>query len=92
MWNELPHPREPAQPLHPLLLLHPRRSAGFDGDAGGLILPFQATYYLNGHSFMERELTRALIGFRKNDNAFLASSSSRRAPHRQYSAARPEQD
>ena len=34
--------------------------------------PFQATYYLNGHSFIERELGRAQIGFRKNDNAFLA--------------------
>src|SRR5260370_6381706 len=33
--------------------------------------PFQTTYYLNGHSFIERELTRAQIGFRKNDNAFL---------------------
>jgi hypothetical protein len=35
-------------------------------------LPFQATYYLNGHSFIERELTRANVGFAKNDNAFLA--------------------
>src|SRR5215831_15944555 len=34
--------------------------------------PFQTTYYLNGHSFIERELTRAQIGFRKSDNAFLA--------------------
>jgi hypothetical protein len=34
--------------------------------------PFQTTYYLNGHSFIERELTRTKIGFRKNDNAFLA--------------------
>lgn len=34
--------------------------------------PFQATYYLNGHSFMERELERAKVNFRKNDNAFLA--------------------
>ena len=34
--------------------------------------PFHATYWLNGHSFMERELKRAGIGFRKNDNAFLA--------------------
>jgi hypothetical protein len=34
--------------------------------------PFQATYYLNGHSFIEQELNRARIGFRKNDNAFLA--------------------
>jgi hypothetical protein len=34
--------------------------------------PFQATYWLNGHSFIERELQRAGIGFHKNDNAFLA--------------------
>src|SRR6266568_4751609 len=34
--------------------------------------PFQATYYLNGHSFIEQELRRAQVGFRKNDNAFLA--------------------
>jgi hypothetical protein len=34
--------------------------------------PFQATYWLNGHSFIERELTRSGIGFRKDDNAFLA--------------------
>jgi hypothetical protein len=34
--------------------------------------PFQATYWLNGHSFIEQELKRAGIGFHKNDNAFLA--------------------
>jgi hypothetical protein len=34
--------------------------------------PFQTTYYLNGHSFIEQELRRAQVGFRKNDNAFLA--------------------
>src|SRR3974390_2863565 len=34
--------------------------------------PFQTTYYLNGHSFIEQELNRAQVGFRKNDNAFLA--------------------
>ena len=34
--------------------------------------PFHATYWLNGHSFIERELVRAAIGFHKNDNAFLA--------------------
>jgi hypothetical protein len=34
--------------------------------------PFQATYYLNGHSFIEQELNRRQVGFRKNDNAFLA--------------------
>jgi hypothetical protein len=34
--------------------------------------PFQATYYLNGHCFIEQELNRSKIGFRKKDNAFLA--------------------
>lgn len=34
-------------------------------------VPFQATYWLNGHSFIERELTKAGVGFHKNDNAFL---------------------
>jgi len=34
--------------------------------------PFQTTYYLNGHNFIERELNRAQVGFRKSDNAFLA--------------------
>ena len=34
--------------------------------------PFQTTYYLNGHSFMEQELNKRRVGFRKNDNAFLA--------------------
>src|ERR1700674_574746 len=34
--------------------------------------PFQTTYYLNGHSFIEQELNRAKVDFRKNDNAFLA--------------------
>ena len=35
-------------------------------------LPFQATYYLNGHSFIEQELNRSKVAFRKSDNAFLA--------------------
>jgi hypothetical protein len=34
--------------------------------------PFHATYWLNGHSFLEQELNRKRIGFRKNDNALLA--------------------
>ena len=34
--------------------------------------PFQTTYYLNGHNFIEQELDRAKVSFRKNDNAFLA--------------------
>ena len=36
------------------------------------VFPFQTTDYLNGHSFIEHELKRAQIGFRKTDNAFLA--------------------
>src|SRR5215467_5039521 len=34
--------------------------------------PFHTTYWLNGHSFIEQELKRVHIGFRKNDNAFIA--------------------
>jgi hypothetical protein len=34
--------------------------------------PFHATYWINGHSFIEQELNRTHIGFRKSDNAFLA--------------------
>ena len=36
--------------------------------------PFQTTYYLNGHNFIERELSREQVTFRKNDNAFLKVS------------------
>ena len=35
-------------------------------------LPFQTTYYLNGHSFIEAELKRHKIAHRKDDNAFLS--------------------
>jgi hypothetical protein len=38
----------------------------------GSFLPFQATYYLNGHSFIEHQLKAANVSFRKDDNAFLA--------------------
>jgi hypothetical protein len=34
--------------------------------------PFHATYWLNGHSFIEQELKRTHVGFHKSDNAFLA--------------------
>jgi len=37
----------------------------------GSFFPFQATYWINGHSFMEQELKRLRISFRKDDNAFL---------------------
>jgi len=37
----------------------------------GSFLPFQTTYYLNGHHFMEGELRRQGVRFRKDDNAFL---------------------
>jgi hypothetical protein len=38
----------------------------------GSFFPFQTTYYLNGHSFIEQELKRLNVPFRKDDNAFLA--------------------
>jgi hypothetical protein len=37
----------------------------------GSFLPFSITYYLNGHHFIERQLQRAGVPFRKDDNAFL---------------------
>jgi hypothetical protein len=40
----------------------------------GTYLPFQTTYYLNGHNFMEIELRRQGVAFRKDDNAFLSIS------------------
>ena len=33
--------------------------------------PFQTTYYLNGHHFIDCELHRRGVHFRKDDNAFL---------------------
>lgn len=41
----------------------------------GTYLPFQTTYYLNGHNFMEIELRRQGVAFRKDDNAFLATAN-----------------
>ena len=38
----------------------------------GTFLPFTLAVFLNGHSFLARELTRLGVGFRKDDNAFLA--------------------
>jgi hypothetical protein len=38
----------------------------------GTFLPFQTTYYINGHHFVEAALNRAGISFRKKDNAFVA--------------------
>ena len=43
----------------------------------GSFLPFQATYYLNGHSFIEQELKKAQVAFRKNDTALSPSTMSR---------------
>ena len=40
----------------------------------GTYLPFQTTYYLNGHNFMEIELRCQGVAFRKDDNAFLATA------------------
>jgi hypothetical protein len=38
----------------------------------GTFIPFEASYYLNGHSYIERELRRRGVGFRKEDNAFVS--------------------
>ena len=38
----------------------------------GTFLPFTLACFLNGHSFLAQELTRAGVAFRKDDNAFLA--------------------
>jgi hypothetical protein len=40
----------------------------------GTYLPFQTTYYLNGHNFIELELRQQGVAFRKDDNAFLSTS------------------
>jgi hypothetical protein len=36
------------------------------------LFPFQTAGHLNGHSLIERKLSRAQIRFRKNDNTLLA--------------------
>jgi hypothetical protein len=40
----------------------------------GSLLPFSITYYLNGHSFIQRQLERAGVAFRKDDNAFFRAA------------------
>jgi hypothetical protein len=37
----------------------------------GSFLPFSITYYLNGHHFIQPQLRRAGVEFRKDDNAFM---------------------
>ena len=37
----------------------------------GSFLPFQTTYYINGHHYIAGELQRRGVNFRKDDNAFL---------------------
>lgn len=77
-------PKYPSQDPHYRILAHQRsRFTHYyfyirDEVLGPMVLlvasffPFQTAYYLNGHSFIEQELRRAGIGFRKHDNAFLA--------------------
>jgi hypothetical protein len=40
--------------------------------------PFQTSYYLNGHSFIEQELKRAQISFRKPTTPSWLSTTSQR--------------
>jgi hypothetical protein len=40
----------------------------------GSFLPFQTTYYINGHHYIAGELQRRGVRFRKDDNAFLWAS------------------
>src|SRR6266853_487734 len=80
-------PKFPTQDPHHRILAHQRsRFTHYyfyirDAVLGPIIVrmasffPFHATYWLNGHSFIEQELKRKQIGFRKNDNAFLAVDS-----------------
>lgn len=37
----------------------------------GTFLPFEASYYLNGHSYIEGQLRGKGVAFRKDDNAFV---------------------
>jgi hypothetical protein len=41
----------------------------------GTFIPFEASYYLNGHSYMEGQLNREGVAFRKDHNAFVAVDS-----------------
>src|ERR1700729_336850 len=77
-------PKFPTQDLNHRILAHQRsRFTHYyfyirDAVLGPIIVrvasffPFHATYWLNGHSFIEQKLKQKQIGFRKNDNAFLA--------------------
>jgi hypothetical protein len=77
-------PKYPAQDPNHRILAHQRsRFTHYyfyirDETLGPIVMrvasffPFHASYWLNGHSFIERELNKAGIGFHKNDNAFLA--------------------
>src|SRR5271165_3751712 len=71
----LPHPRASAQPLHALLLLHPRRGARADGPVGSVILSLPDRLLPQRpqlHRAGAEAGGGAGIGFRKHDNAFLA--------------------
>ncbi len=37
----------------------------------GTFIPFEASYYLNGHSYVAQELARQGVAFRQDDNAFV---------------------
>jgi hypothetical protein len=74
----MPKAAEPLKPNQRYLKFYRFPRCGPDEVLGSIVmrvasfLPFQTSDYLNGHSFIEQELKRARIGFRKTDNAFLA--------------------
>jgi len=41
----------------------------------GTFLPFQTTYYINGHHYIAGQLERQGVHFRKDDNAFLGTDN-----------------
>lgn len=43
-------------------------------------LPFQTPYYLYGHNFVEKEIERLGVKFRKQDNAFFSTSAPEALP------------
>src|SRR5665213_1511194 len=70
--SQPPHSGASDEPLRPLLLLRPRSDPRADCHPRGVVLSVPCHALPHGHSFIEQELKRNNVGFRKDDNAFLA--------------------